>query len=358
MDGRGKWKVKGGKATSVRRGDYEHTTLLIVYNSLFYQSKLVPMSLRNPIILVAFISVVIFVAAIVVVYNDDSCTVTFKLDYNTEYQTVEVESGTVVIEPSVPSISDTESFYYLAGWKDSYGNSWDFSTPIQDDVVLYADKEKICDTYYLGFDLCLNMYLTNGWSHTILWGDGSTSTYPEDRQPRHEYRIPGTYTITINSTSPSGEIHVSNHIWKPMTDSVGSLVPAIDSRFSFRIIREITDQYGNVQGYGEIHACGHDISRATLGGGDVDQSIIDRMNEIRDLSHARVYSEGVWNYSHSEGGHINFPPGNYEVFRVVYDSSSYDLISEKGWVIAIHVGGDVDLNYDWVSNSWGKWTKL
>lgn len=316
------------------------------------------MSSRNPIILVAFVLVVIVVAAIVVVYNDDSCTVTFKLDRNTDYQTVEVESGSMIPEPSVPNISDTESFYYLAGWKDSYGNSWDFSTPIHDDVVLYADKQKICDTYYSGFILRLNMELRDGWRHTILWGDGSTSTYPESIQPSHEYRIPGTYTISINSMNESGEIISSNHIWKPMTDSVGSLIPAIDSRFSFRIYYDITDQYNSDLGSGELYALGHKVVGGLFNGTKLSQSIIDGMNEVRDISHARVYSEGVWNYSHTEGGREYLEVGNFEVFRVVYDSSSYDLISENGLILAMHVGGDVNLNFDWGGDPWGEWTKL
>ena len=316
---------------------------------------------RNTSVFVIIAIIVVIIAAIVVpafIRDNNTCHVTFVVDRGSEYQSLEVESGSTIPEPAVPNMSNSETFYYLAGWVDQDGNSWDFDTPVSDDITLYADKRELCDTYYLGFELNLNFDLRDGWTHYISWGDGSVSTYPDDSiQPDNLYTESGTFTITIQSTNSLGESYISYHTWEPLCDSSGSVVPAADSRFSLKVDREISDKDGTVLGNGLIHVYGHDISSASIYGMEYDQSVIDRMNEIRDLSHARVNSEGIWTYTHSEGGHPNISPGNYEVYRIVYDDSSYDLISENGLVIAIHVGGDVNLNFDWASGDWGVWTK-
>lgn len=318
------------------------------------------MASRNNWVIALVAVVVIIVAAVAVLslVRDDTCHVSFIIDEGSEYQSLEVDSGSTIPEPAIPVLSDSETFYYLAGWIDADGLLWDFDTPISHNITLYADVRELCDTYYLGFELNLNFDLREGWNHHISWGDGSVSTYPDDSiQPDHLYTEPGTFTITIQSTNSEGESYFSYHTWEPMCDSFGSVVPAADSRFSFNVVREISDGDETVLGYGLIHVYGHEVSSASINGREYDQSVIDRMNEIRDLSHARVYSEGIWTYTQTEGGHRNLTPGDYEVYRIEYDDSSYDLISENGLVIALHVGGDLNLNFDWASGDWGEWTK-
>lgn len=68
----------------------------------------------------------------------ETFTVTFQYNYDNEgaYKTVEVKSGETVSEPSDP----TRSGYTFNGWYTSAtgGDEFDFSTPITQDVTLYA----------------------------------------------------------------------------------------------------------------------------------------------------------------------------------------------------------------------------
>ena len=321
------------------------------------------MASRNALIIgIVAILVIVVVAVVALSTQDDSndtCRVTFAIDRDTEFQTIEVDSGSKVPEPVSPNISNEERFYFVTGWSDSQGNLWDFDDPVSENMTLYAEKQLLCNTYCSGFELNLNINTSvgDGWSHYISWGDGDTSSYPDSIQPDHTYSRSGTYTITIQSTSPAGESYVSQHLWTPLCDSVGVLVPLTNTSLAPRVTWNVTDEYGNDLGRGYLHVYGHEVDNGTLNGRDLDQSTIDRINEIRDLSHARVYSDGMWTYTRVVDSSGSMVPGDFEVFRIVYDSGSYDLISENGFIISMHVGGDINLNYDWGYFERGYWTK-
>ena len=77
-------------------------------------------------------------------------TVTFDFDNGTEAENKQVKNGEKVTPPTAPTKED----YIFAGWytKDTSGNwaakPFDFSTPIKDNITLYARWEKVpVDTY-------------------------------------------------------------------------------------------------------------------------------------------------------------------------------------------------------------------
>lgn len=309
--------------------------------------------------IVIAIALVAIVAGAYILYDgDERHRVTFLQDDGTVYSTFEVEDGTIITQPNGPIVSDEEQFRFITGWYDIQGEKWDFDDPVTSNLFLSPTTERLLNVDCRGFYLFLNIDLEHrDWTVDVSWGDGTTSSYPEEVQPYHQYSESGTYTITTTITDPDGNVYTAQHPWEPYSDSRGNLVPYADTMLSTRASYDITNVHGNRIGSGEMHIYGHDIRDATFNGSDLSPETIDAMNRIRDLSKSVISSDGMWRYTTTD--YKDSPVYyDYEVYRIQYDSDSYDLISENGRVIAVHVGGDVNLNYDWDYWEVGNWEKL
>ncbi len=80
--------------------------------------------------------------------NEKYFNVSFKLDTHTTYFTQSVSKGDCVTEPKSP----TKDGYAFVGWRlDGENELFDFSTPILDNLVLYAKWDKISISYVVKF---------------------------------------------------------------------------------------------------------------------------------------------------------------------------------------------------------------
>lgn len=284
------------------------------------------------------------------------CEVSFIIDVNgshSVYRTVTVEAGSTIPRPEDPSINVHNSYYYLVDWVDKQGNAWNFSERIYDDMSLYADAAVLFSTMYSGFTLHLNIDQdVRDWTHVISWGDGTVETYTSDPQPDHEYSSARTVTVRVQSTSPDGDTYTSYYVEELLSDSTGAIVPASNTSGAPVVNYNVFNQNGMEIGDGFILVSGHEIVDAELNGSNLDANTIQRMNDLRDLSKSRVYSEGLWRYSVVGYNGVTYDY-DIEVYRIQYDSQTYDLISENGRTIEVHVGGDINLNFI-VENNWNR----
>ena len=115
---------------------------------------------------------------------------------------------------------------------------------------------------------------------------------------------------------------------------------------------DVTDSSGSSLGTGFVLVSGQTIVAAEINGLELNDSTIDRMNDLRDLSRAEVYEDGLWEYSMTTVNGQQYT-SSVMVYKIEYSTSTYDLITEDGDVLEVHVGSDVGLNFV-VSDHWTK----
>ena len=289
------------------------------------------------------------------IWEVDQCQVTFMIDVTNNhsiYQTVTVNAGDAVSRPANPNIVAGNTYYYFIGWNDQFGESWDFNDPVYEDTTLYANAERLYSTLQTGFSLYLNIdqAVQNGWTHRISWGDNTADTSRNDPQPDHQYNRAGEYTVTVESTSPSGIRYSSHCTVEFLSDSRGNMIPMVGGGSSASY--DVTDSSGSSLGTGFVLVSGQTIVAAEINGLELNDSTIDRMNDLRDLSRAEVYEDGLWEYSMTTVNGQQYT-SSVMVYKIEYSTSTYDLITEDGDVLEVHVGSDVGLNFV-VSDHWTK----
>ena len=91
--------------------------------------------------------------------NPNECYVTFKDENNTILEQVKVTKGTAVAEPTLP----TKTGYSFLGWFDSDDNKWNFTSEVQDTLILKRKWEANSLTFNVtigrlptGLDLSVN----------------------------------------------------------------------------------------------------------------------------------------------------------------------------------------------------------
>lgn len=103
-------------------------------------------NLKLPIVVIValLLSAMLFISYT----NEKYFNVSFKLDIHTTYCTQSVSKGDLVTAPKTP----TKDGYVFVGWHlDGESKIFDFSTPILDNLILYAKWDKISISYVVKF---------------------------------------------------------------------------------------------------------------------------------------------------------------------------------------------------------------
>ena len=125
------------------------------------------------------------------------CTVTFQLNYGSEgtYTTLKVAKGDTITAPKAP----TRSGYTFSSWSEkTSGSAFDFKTPIEKDITLYAQRNKKSSGNSGSHTPAISNYTvtfeSNGGSEVEkqVVKAGSCATRPNDPE-REGYRLVAWY---------------------------------------------------------------------------------------------------------------------------------------------------------------------
>ena len=191
----------------------------------------------------------------------------------------QIPLGTIIQLPKLPASIAGEWIQIQTGWKDQAGNAVDFEyiVPSKETITLSpvkTDYFKIDNTNDPVVSIVINNALSNYFSHTVEWGDGTKSVADSVNSDKltHTYSVNAVYAITVTSSlydqSVTGtyQIQVLNasdeHAYTVTFDSKGgsevasqiilqdhvAMKPTDPSKFGFRFAgwysdAELTSEY-------------------------------------------------------------------------------------------------------------------
>lgn len=165
------------------------------------------------------------------------CTVTFQLNYGSEgtYTTVKVAKGDTITAPKAP----TRSGYTFSSWSEkTSGSAFDFKTPIEKDITLYAQWNKKSSGNSGSHTPAISNYTvtfeSNGGSEVEkqVVKAGSCATRPNDPE-REGYRLVAWYIDDALTTVYDFDEVVTADItlyakWNEIVDEKGGFIDEDD----------------------------------------------------------------------------------------------------------------------------------